>query len=229
MIQTSINMFDAIVIGVIALSAMLSLFRGFVRELLSLGAWVGAGVITLYAFPGVAAMLKPHINSTMIASGLASMGTYIVALLTISLFNRMLLKMLKPGNEVGMMDNLLGLAFGAARGVLLVSIGYFTMSLMISEDESKQPEILKTSLSKPYVERTAGWLARLAPEYLGEITKLKQADTENPLDVLDNDETEIDDKLLENSILEEDNDPTQEPKWPTMQDLQRQIESEESY
>jgi membrane protein required for colicin V production len=215
-------MFDAIIVGVLALSAILSLFRGFVRELLSLGAWVGAGLITLYVFPDVAAQIKPHVKSTMVASGFASMGTYIVALLSISLFNRMLLKFIKPGNEVGAMDNILGLIFGVARGVLLVSIGYFTMSIMISEDIEKQPEWLRTSVTKPYVEKSATWLARLAPEYLAEISTLKDAAAVQASDEL-KDETETDEKLLQ-----DDNDPTSEPKWPTMEDLQNQIESEES-
>lgn len=219
MVETTINIFDAIVLGVVSLSALLSLFRGFVRELLSLGAWVGAGLITLYVFPDVAAYIKPHVKSTMIASGFASMGTYITALLVISIFNRMLLKMLKTGSEVGAMDNILGLVFGAARGVLLVSIGYFTMSIMISEDEDKQPAFLKTSITKPYVEKSATWLAAIAPEYLADISTLKEAAEDGALEKLKN-ET-INDELL----LNEDNDPTEEPKWPTMEDLQNEIES----
>lgn len=221
MVETSINMFDAVIIGVIALSAVLSLFRGFVRELFSLGAWVGAGIITLYVFPDVAAQIKPHVKSTMVASGFASMGTYIVALLGISLFNRMLLKMLKPGNEVGAMDNILGLLFGVARGILLVSIGYFGMSIMISEDIDKQPDWLKTSVTKPYVETSARWIANLAPEYLEDLSQLKQNKASSE-DLLESD------TMKDHELLKEDNDPTSEPKWPTMEDLQNQIESEES-
>ncbi len=51
MVQTSLNIFDLVVFGILGLSALLSFFRGFVREVLSLGAWVGASLITLYAFP----------------------------------------------------------------------------------------------------------------------------------------------------------------------------------
>lgn len=222
MVETSVNMFDAIIIGVITLSAILSLFRGFVRELLSLGAWVGAGIITLYVFPDVAAMIKPHVKSTMIASGFASMGTYIAALIVISMFNRMLLKFMKTGSEVGAIDNIMGFVFGVMRGILLVSIGYFTLSIMISEDVNKQPDWLKTSLTKPYVEKSAKWLAAIAPEYLEEISTLKgSVGKEDP-------EQLGEDANLDESILEEDNDATAEPKWPTMEDLQNQIENEES-
>ena len=47
MIETSFNLFDTIVVVTIILSALLSFFRGFVREVLSLGAWVGASIITV--------------------------------------------------------------------------------------------------------------------------------------------------------------------------------------
>lgn len=221
MVETSVNMFDAVVVGVLALSAILSLFRGFVRELLSLGAWVGAGLITLYLFPDVASHIKPHVKSTMVASGFASMGTYIVALIVISMFNRMLLKFMKTGSEVGAMDNIFGLLFGVARGILLVSIGYFAMSIMISEDTDKQPAWLKTSLTKPYVEQSAAWVAKLAPEYLAELSQLKEDAAKERLEELE-EETETDEHLLH-----EDNDATAEPKWPTMEDLQGAIESEE--
>ena len=82
MVETSLNMFDLVVLVVVGLSALLSFFRGFIREVLSLGAWVGAALITLYAFPQVTEYIRPKVNSDLVASGLASMGTFIVAPLT---------------------------------------------------------------------------------------------------------------------------------------------------
>ena len=42
MIETHLNLFDATVLGILALSCLFAFFRGFVREILSLGAWIGA-------------------------------------------------------------------------------------------------------------------------------------------------------------------------------------------
>ena len=44
------NWLDLAVIGIVALSAIFAFARGFVREALSIVAWVGAAAVTLYGF-----------------------------------------------------------------------------------------------------------------------------------------------------------------------------------
>ena len=43
-----INSADLIVVAVVAISGIFALLRGLVHELLSLGAWFGAGIATYY-------------------------------------------------------------------------------------------------------------------------------------------------------------------------------------
>ncbi len=64
MIETHLNIFDAAVLGIMALSCLFAFYRGFVREVLSLGAWIGAGIITIYYFPQVAEKLQPHFQKS---------------------------------------------------------------------------------------------------------------------------------------------------------------------
>lgn len=174
MIETHLNLFDAAVIGVMILSCIFAFFRGFVREMLSLGAWIGAALVTVYYFPDMAVMLKPYFKSQIGATGVGTLGIYTISLIGFSVFNAIILKFIRSGKEVGMLDNLLGLGFGAARGVLLVSLGYFTISIALPEGE--QPAWLTQSMTRPYAERGAIQLAKAAPEYLREISYLnKQA------------------------------------------------------
>ena len=42
---------DLALIAVVLLSGLLALLRGFVHEVLSFGAWIGAALVALYAFP----------------------------------------------------------------------------------------------------------------------------------------------------------------------------------
>lgn len=174
MVETSLNMFDLIVIAVVGLSALLSFFRGFIREVLSLGAWIGASVITLYYFADVTEWIRPKVNSDIVASGLASIGTFMVALIVISLFTRFLGKYVKSGSDVGVLDNLLGMTFGAARGILLCAIGFFIMTTVIAEDD--YPEWIEKAMTRPYVEKAAEWLAEVAPDYMEDLTPLKEDD-----------------------------------------------------
>ena len=54
----NINLFDGAVFVILFLSAILSFFRGFIREVLSLGAWIGAAMITLFFAKDLASAIR---------------------------------------------------------------------------------------------------------------------------------------------------------------------------
>lgn len=164
MVETSMNIFDLIVLVVVGMSALLSFFRGFAREVLSLGAWVIASLITLYNFKTVGAWIEPQVKDAAIATGLASMGVFFISLITLNIITGTMVKFIKPGKEVGAIDNIVGLLFGAARGTLIVAIGYFMMTLILAEKD--YPEYVKQAHSRPYVEKAASWVAQAAPDYV---------------------------------------------------------------
>lgn len=172
MIQASLNMFDAAVIIVFLLSTLLAFFRGFVREVLSLGAWLGAGIITLYAFEPVSNALKEHTTKPMVAYLLGGLGTYIVVLLGISMINAVIVRYIKSGSDVGMLDNLLGLGFGALRGAFIISLGYLVLTLIV--DEENPPGWVKGAQTRPFAQKGALMLASIAPGYLEDISSLSE-------------------------------------------------------
>jgi len=172
MIETQLNIFDAIVICIMLMSCLFAFFRGFVREVLSLGAWIGAGFVTLYYFPQVAERLQPHFKTPFAAAGVATLSLYIGSLMGFSIINRILLKFIKSGSDVGMLDNLFGLCFGAFRGAFILSLGYFLISMALNKTE--HPEWLKTAKTRPYVEQGAAMLVSLAPEYVKDIADFQQ-------------------------------------------------------
>jgi membrane protein required for colicin V production len=172
MIETHLNIFDATVIGILALSCLFAFFRGFVREILSLGAWIGAAIVTLYYFPEVAEKLQPHFKSPVVAAGVGTLGIYVTALVCFSIINMFILKFMKEGSDVGMLDNLLGLLFGAFRGAFIVSLGFFMITMAMHEDE--YPHWISQSVTHPYVEKGALVLARMAPDYLREVSTLQK-------------------------------------------------------
>lgn len=172
MISTNFSYFDAAVIGVLLLSCLVAVFRGFVKEVLSLGAWIGAGLVTIYFFPDLAKALKPHFKSEVSAAGVATLSLYVGSLLTFSLINAVIFRFLKEGSDVGILDNMLGLIFGFFRGGFIVSLGFLLLSMAMKEDE--YPEWVKEARTLPYVEKGAIALARVAPDYLQEHTALKK-------------------------------------------------------
>ena len=202
----SMNMFDLVVFGVVGLSALLSFFRGFLREVLSLGAWMGAGVITLYAFPHVATFMEPHIGSEGIANGFAAMGTFMLSLLGISVFNSLLLRYTKNRSEIGLLDNGLGLLFGIFRGALLVSLGFFSMHLVMQEDQ--KPKWLEHSIAAPYAQKGAAIIASVAPDYLKNLNPKAAPDTPALDEAIDKGKETADDS------------------WQSMDELQKRMREE---
>ncbi len=182
-LHLNINTFDAIVIAVVALSTIVAFFRGFIRELLSLGAWVGAGFITLYFFPATADLMKHHVKDERVAAGVGALATYISALIGISIVNSVIIRYVKTGMEVGLLDNMLGLMFGLLRGVFIVSLGFLILSAAISQDNP--PEWLSHSITRPYVQQGADALIALAPQYLSHMEDVvkkskKEIDADTP-------------------------------------------------
>lgn len=182
MIETHLSIFDAVVIGIMLASCLFAFFRGFVREILSLGAWIGAAVVTLYYFPTVAEKIQPQFKNPVVAAGFATLGLYIGALILFSIVNMFILKFIKSGEEIGPTDNIFGLIFGAARGAFIISLGF--LALAIALPESEYPDWLKSSVSLPYVEKGALLLVSAAPEYVKDFSTLQQkmaekAQTEN--------------------------------------------------
>jgi membrane protein required for colicin V production len=163
-INVNMNIFDTVVLAIVGLSALVAFFRGFIRELLSLGAWVGAGIITLYCFPHTTSMMENHVRDPHIAAGVGAISTYIASLVGISIVNSIIIRYVKTGMEVGLLDNFLGLLFGALRGGFIVSVGYLIMTAVISTNSP--PQWMDNSVTLPYVKQGSDILISLAPQYL---------------------------------------------------------------
>ena len=211
---TYLNVFDCVVIGIMLLSCLFAFFRGFVREILSLGAWIGAAIVTLYYFPEAAEKLQPHFKSPVVAAGVGTLAIYITALICFSILNMFILKFVKQGSDVGMLDNLLGLAFGAFRGAFIIALGFFMITMALPQDE--YPSWITHSRTHPFAEKGAVMLARIAPDYLREISSLQKKAEEEAHAIR---------KSREQPVEEEENGSGYSPR--SARQLDRLIESSE--
>ena len=156
------NMVDLGVIGVIAVSAILALMRGFVSEVMSVGGWVGAAIATLYAFPRLQPYMRDHVEPAMLADGMTIVGVFIFALVIFSVVAHEVSKGVR-NSALGPVDRSLGLLFGVARGALLVCLAWMVATWLMPNPEKDQPAWLREAKSRPLAETGAAWLQSMVP------------------------------------------------------------------
>lgn len=113
---------DYVIIGVIVLSALVGLARGFVRETLSLIAWILAIWVALSFAPDFSGLLAGRISSPSLRLMAAFTVLFLGTLILAALINFLIVRTLDKAGGLGGIDNILGTLFGIARGVLVIAI-----------------------------------------------------------------------------------------------------------
>jgi membrane protein required for colicin V production len=81
-----ITLLDIILILVMLLSGLLAMVRGFMREVLSIAAWVLAAGATLYSYGKLLPYAKQYFNSDIVAAIAVVGGVFLLTLLIVSVF-----------------------------------------------------------------------------------------------------------------------------------------------
>ena len=108
--EVNFNTLDWVIIGVILLSMTLSLFYGFVKECLSLIKWFASFTVAKLFYESLA-------KSDM----MSSLPENVLSTILIEVLIRI---MRKTSGSINLTDRILGLFFGALRGVMVVCLGY---------------------------------------------------------------------------------------------------------
>lgn len=112
---------DLIIVVIVIISALISLVRGFVKESISLASWILAGFIALRYFAPLAELLEPYIESPTIRTGSAFAVLFVTSLIIGAIINFMASQAVTKTGLTGT-DRSLGVVFGAARGLLIVTM-----------------------------------------------------------------------------------------------------------
>lgn len=110
---------DVVIIFVILLSAVFSLIRGFVKEAISLAAWILAIWISAHFSANLAPKLP--MESEAVRQVVAFMFLFVLTLLIGSLVNMVVAKFVKK-TGLSSADRILGMVFGVLRGGLIIVV-----------------------------------------------------------------------------------------------------------
>jgi len=157
------NPLDLGVIAVIGLSAIFAFARGFVREALSIIAWVGAGFATLYGFNAVYAIVDPMVHNPLLSQLIAGFGLFVAALIVLTIVTGVVAGTVRSSG-LSPIDRTLGFIFGLARGAFIVSLAYLFLDVSVQKND--RPAWLRDAKSEPYLQQGADMLRNFLPESL---------------------------------------------------------------
>ena len=152
---------DLAVLGIVLVSALLSMMRGFSREVLAIGSWAAAAAAAYYFYPVVVPYLTPYIHKEVFAQAAAAALVFFVTLIVVSLFTVRLSDAILD-SKIGALDRSLGFLFGVARGFLLAVVAFAIFNWLVSEKQ--QPEWVKNARTRPVLTGAADRIVAMLPE-----------------------------------------------------------------
>jgi membrane protein required for colicin V production len=155
------TLLDIILIGVMLVSALLAMIRGFMREILSIAAWVIAAIVTLYAYTRLMPWAKSYFNNDIIAAAVVIGGTFLGTLLIVSIITVRFSDMVLD-SRVGALDRTLGFLFGLARGLIIVVVAFLFFAWLVPP--RTQPSWVANAKSRVVLQNTGDWLISMLPD-----------------------------------------------------------------
>ncbi len=149
---------DLAILIIILLSALISLIRGFVKESISLLTWIVAGVLAFRYFTPMANLLEPYVSAPTIRA-IAAFALLFVSTLIVGAIVNFIMSQLVSKTGLSGTDKALGVVFGAARGVLIVTMVVLLASLTPMPEASWWQE----SATVGMFQQLAEWVKAIIP------------------------------------------------------------------
>lgn len=148
---------DYLILGVLAFSVLLGLFRGFVRESIALLAWLGGLWLAWRYAPLFEPLFQDALDSP--ESLWAARAVVVVAVLIVGwLLAAVLSYFLRHSPLSIMIDRLLGMFFGVVRGAVVIAV----IVLIAQFAQLQQTSWWKNSRLLPYAVECASWIQSFA-------------------------------------------------------------------
>ena len=149
-----LNGLDWFIIVVLTISTLLSLWRGFVREALSLLGWVAAFIVAHLFVDQFAEQLATVIANPTGRYIAAYAMLFVSTLVVFTVVVKLAVKLVRVAG-LTVLDRLLGTVFGFARGVIIILVLAYVVQQLVPPEEQ---EWLHNSVLMPHLNMLADWV-----------------------------------------------------------------------
>jgi membrane protein required for colicin V production len=178
-----LQILDFILIGIMLVSGVLALSRGFTREVLSLLAWGAAAIAAYFAIQQkqLLDLVTPYVDKPVLAQIAVGAVAFIIVLIVVSIISVKISDRVVD-SAVGAFDRTLGLIYGLARGLVLVAIAYLFYGWL--QPPENQEDWIRNAKSLPMIQSVSNGLIavieRISPDAAQNLTKTTITNPEGP-------------------------------------------------
>lgn len=188
-----LNNLDVIILIVIAISALIALNRGLVKEVLSIVGWFLATAAIIYLLPVCLPFTKSFVSSGIIAGVLTALVIFVIFFIIWIYSTSHIIGKIRTSKLNGL-DRFLGLFFGIMRACLLIILFNIMVNWIIPED--KQSEALTKSKYYQLAGSFAKPLEDMIPQETLDMIKEKTKSFSDEKNKLDNKDQEDDEAIV---------------------------------
>ena len=169
------NLFDYVLLGILALSCIAGLRAGLVRVVVHLVATFAGLLAAFWCYRLVAVKLQPLISQPLAAEVVGFCLVFFGVMIVGSIGGTLVARFFQAIG-LGWLDHLLGGAAGLLRGAFLIAIA---VAVIMAFTPPPTPAFLSDSKILPYAASVSGALAELAPKqvrdgFVDQMNRLKQ-------------------------------------------------------
>ncbi len=168
---------DLVVIGVVLISAVLAMLRGFTREILAIGSWATAAIVAYLFYKSGAPLVQEYVKLKDVYAEIASAAAIFLATLIVAYFITAKISDMILDSRIGALDRTLGFLFGAVRG-LMIAVVLFMFFTYFSQ--GNMPVWAKDARSLNLLQAGDTWVRGFMPQdpekFLREIAPKKDGD-----------------------------------------------------
>ncbi len=136
------NNLDLCILIIVAISALIALNRGLVKEVLSIIGWVLSVVVIVFMLPIVQPLVQVYVKDDTMAMVASSIGIFLVFFIIWLILTSAIVDKIRS-SKLSSLDRMLGLFFGVVRACILVILFNIMVGWIIPAED--QPEMFKDS------------------------------------------------------------------------------------